>query len=453
MSPWIPQDERLRDRASFQPSIAVEPELRAAMSFMVKYMVGGQLKNLTGGLGEEKSENEKSEASAKGMTEEEFEQYQQQLVEEKMERDASFAQRKAERATVRTHFRDKYRLPKNELDETQIQQAGHEVELPTELAKMITDGNQQDVHRQSILGQLSNIQNVNLDQLKDKAQTTLEDLRHSAGKCSLIAWRPGYRRVTMKRWPVALAFLSGLLVLDARYVCWQAVLRCQQESDCELAYTQYLAACEANIRGQRRHCPSHCIGALVRLNQTRSGPDLETCDCGQDPQCRRTKRAIEPCLPRRYPTDRAGIGCTEARQRCEEEPACQASLTDYLSNCGQLFNGRRCTAICRSTIERMLFIPSGALLKRCVCDGVERPFCQVVKENMDKLCSIGDQGFSTTYRDADDLYEDEDYDSRMDREENQLDSAVSFSNCSPVSASAIPLSAAAVLTVCRSAFQ
>lgn len=30
----------------------------------------------------------------------------------RMERDAQFAQRKAERATLRSHFRDKYRLPK-----------------------------------------------------------------------------------------------------------------------------------------------------------------------------------------------------------------------------------------------------------------------------------------------------------------------------------------------------
>uniref|UniRef100_A0A8C9WMD0 Complexin 3a n=1 Tax=Scleropages formosus TaxID=113540 RepID=A0A8C9WMD0_SCLFO len=82
------------------------------MAFMVKHVVGGQLKNLTGGLGEEKSEGEKSDAAAKGMTQEEYEEYQQQLVEEKMERDANFAQKKAERATVRTHFREKYRLPK-----------------------------------------------------------------------------------------------------------------------------------------------------------------------------------------------------------------------------------------------------------------------------------------------------------------------------------------------------
>ncbi|KAG7467980.1 hypothetical protein MATL_G00137930 [Megalops atlanticus] len=156
------------------------------MAFMVKHVVGGQLKNLTGGLGEEKSEGEKSEAGKQGMTQEEFEQYQQQLVEEKMERDANFAKKKAERATVRTHFREKYRLPKSELDETQIQQAGDDVELPMELAKMIAEDNQEEQHKQSVIGQLANIQNVDLDQLKDKAQATLEDLKQSAEKCALM---------------------------------------------------------------------------------------------------------------------------------------------------------------------------------------------------------------------------------------------------------------------------
>ncbi|XP_065138824.1 complexin-3b [Paramisgurnus dabryanus] len=154
------------------------------MAFMVKHVVGGQLKNLTGGLTEEKSDGDKSEA--KGMTQEEFEQYQQQLEEEKQERDANFAQRKAERATVRTHFRDKYRLPKNELDESQIQAAQDDVELPTELAKMIAEDNQEEEHKQSVLGHLTNIQNVDMNHLKGKAQATLEDLKNSAEKCSVM---------------------------------------------------------------------------------------------------------------------------------------------------------------------------------------------------------------------------------------------------------------------------
>ncbi|XP_010013512.1 PREDICTED: complexin-3 [Nestor notabilis] len=122
------------------------------MAFMVKSMVGGQLKNLTGGLGGG-------------------------VVEEKMERDAQFAQRKAERATVRSHFRDKYRLPKL---------VGGDVELPKELAKMIEQDNEEEEEKNSVIGQLSNIQNLDLDSLKDKASATLEDLKQSAEKCSMM---------------------------------------------------------------------------------------------------------------------------------------------------------------------------------------------------------------------------------------------------------------------------
>ena len=76
--------------------------------------------------------------------------------------------------------------PQNEVDETQIQQAGEDVVLPTELAKMIAEDNQEEAHKQSVLGQLSNIQNVDMDQLKDKAQATLEDLKKQTENCSLM---------------------------------------------------------------------------------------------------------------------------------------------------------------------------------------------------------------------------------------------------------------------------
>ncbi|XP_056135343.1 growth arrest-specific protein 1 [Lampris incognitus] len=222
---------------------------------------------------------------------------------------------------------------------------------------------------------------------------------------------------SMKCWFSALALVSWLLVaVDAQLICWHALLRCHDEPECELAYSQYLAACEGIIGGTRKQCPSHCINALIRLNHTRSGPDLETCDCAQDLKCVNAKRAIEPCVPRRHPGDAGGIGCTEARQRCEEDSGCHSSLTAYLSYCGQLFNGRKCSAKCKATIQQMLFIPNGVLLNRCVCDGVERPFCEVVKENMSKLCSIGDQSVISDQPDVDYIYEDEDYD-RSDREE------------------------------------
>ncbi|KAI5623759.1 growth arrest-specific protein 1-like [Silurus asotus] len=221
----------------------------------------------------------------------------------------------------------------------------------------------------------------------------------------------------MGTWRGPAAFLLCLAVaLSAEPACWQAVLRCHDERDCELAYTQYLVACDANIRGALRRCPSHCVGALVLLNQTARGPDLETCDCGADAECRRAKRAIEPCLPRAHARGAAGIGCTEARQRCEEETACRAALSAYLAHCGQLFNGRMCAARCRAAIEELRLLPDGAPLERCVCDGVERPFCEVVKDNMSRLCALPDRTLASDQDVPDDAYEDEDYELKVERD-------------------------------------
>ncbi|XP_036441567.1 growth arrest-specific protein 1 [Colossoma macropomum] len=218
-------------------------------------------------------------------------------------------------------------------------------------------------------------------------------------------------------------FTSLTLALNGQLVCWQALLQCHHERDCELAYKQYLTACDGNLRGARRQCPSHCVGALIRLNQTASGPDLETCDCGQDMECRMAKNAIEPCLPRTHP---GGMGCTEARQRCEDNPSCRKSLNAYLSSCGQLFNGRKCSARCKATIEELLFMPDGVMLDKCICDGVERPFCEVVKENMVRLCSVGNHGVHTDQDSLDDAYEDEDYEVKGEREMD-VDAAVQYS--------------------------
>ncbi|XP_016091035.1 growth arrest-specific protein 1-like [Sinocyclocheilus grahami] len=220
---------------------------------------------------------------------------------------------------------------------------------------------------------------------------------------------------------VPVAFLSFVMMLEAQMVCWQALMRCHEERDCELAYSQYLSACDGNIH----LCPSHCISALIRLNQTANGPFLETCDCGSDPECLRAKRAVEPCVPRTHPGDADGIGCTEARQRCEDEPSCQSSLTAYLSHCGQLFNGRKCSSRCRATIEELLFMPNGELLNQCVCDGLERPFCEAVKQNMVRLCSIGDNSVSIDHDGTDDAYEDEDYEVKPESEGTDADAVLS----------------------------
>ncbi|XP_035865985.1 complexin-4 isoform X2 [Phyllostomus discolor] len=85
------------------------------MAFFMKTMISNQVKNLGfgGGSEEKKEEGGASDpAAAQGMTREEYEEYQKQMIEEKMERDAAFTHKKAERACLRVHLREKYRLPK-----------------------------------------------------------------------------------------------------------------------------------------------------------------------------------------------------------------------------------------------------------------------------------------------------------------------------------------------------
>ncbi|NWJ12267.1 GAS1 protein, partial [Crypturellus undulatus] len=85
-------------------------------------------------------------------------------------------------------------------------------------------------------------------------------------------------------------------------------------------------------------------------------------------------------------------GCTEARRRCDWDSRCSLALNRYMTYCGKLFNGLRCTAECRAVIEDMLAVPKAVLLNDCVCDGLERPICESVKENMARLCFGADVG-------------------------------------------------------------
>ncbi|KAM5299284.1 growth arrest-specific protein 1 [Ctenodactylus gundi] len=212
-----------------------------------------------------------------------------------------------------------------------------------------------------------------------------------------------------------------------RLVCWQALLQCQGEPECSYAYGQYAEACApvlapgpaAAAAAPRWRCPSHCISALIQLNHTRRGPALEDCDCAQDERCRAAKRAIEPCLPRTSGGAGGGggaggvLGCTEARRRCDRDTRCHLALSRYLTYCGKLFNGLRCTEECRAVIEDMLAVPLAALLNDCVCDGLERPICESVKENMARLCfgaELGPGAGSSGSDGGPDDYYDEDYD-------------------------------------------
>lgn len=244
--------------------------------------------------------------------------------------------------------------------------------------------------------------------------------------------------------PLSLPLLPPLLLLllgaasppppgaqGRRLICWQAMLQCQEEPECGYAYSQYAEACApvllagaggAAPASSRRRCPSHCISALILLNHTRRGPALEDCDCDKDESCRATKRAIEPCLPR----PGGAIGCTEARRRCEWDSRCSAALSRYMAYCGKLFNGLRCTDDCRAVIADMMAVPKALLLNDCVCDGLERPICESVKENMASLCfgadpggggnGAGSSGGAASDGTLDDYYEDDEDDDEQQQQ-------------------------------------
>uniref|UniRef100_A0A8C5LW90 Growth arrest specific 1 n=1 Tax=Leptobrachium leishanense TaxID=445787 RepID=A0A8C5LW90_9ANUR len=247
----------------------------------------------------------------------------------------------------------------------------------------------------------------------------------------------------------------GLAAAGRRLICWQAMMQCQGETDCKYAYRQYTEACSSvlprlgdnpsSAAFSRRRCPSHCISALILLNNTRRGPALEDCDCVMDEVCKATKRAIEPCLPRTSADSGGGgaagggggagssagggavMGCMEARRLCETDWRCSTALKRYLGHCGRLFNGVRCTEECKAVIEDMMLMPKALLLNDCVCDGLERAICESIKENMAHLCfgtdgALGSSGGADYEYDED--YEEETGVGRGSNEEEQGPSGV-----------------------------
>ncbi|KAM3865558.1 complexin-4c [Diretmus argenteus] len=157
------------------------------MAFVMKQMLGDKFKNMTGGGGEEAEKagaNGKETPESKGMSREEFEEYQRQLVEEKIERDKEFATKKAERANLRVVLRDKYRLRENAEDEATVQMAGDDIDIPEELLKMVGEDEEEEEVNDSLLGKL---QNMNVDELKTKAQVTITEMKQTAEqKCSVM---------------------------------------------------------------------------------------------------------------------------------------------------------------------------------------------------------------------------------------------------------------------------
>lgn len=65
--------------------------------------------------------------------------------------------------------------------------AGDDVELPEELKKMVTEDQEEEEVKESFIGQIQNLQNMDVDQIKEKAQATISEIKQAAEqKCSLM---------------------------------------------------------------------------------------------------------------------------------------------------------------------------------------------------------------------------------------------------------------------------
>lgn len=59
--------------------------------------------------------------------------------------------------------------------------------LPEDLQKMVAEDQEEEEDKDSILGQLQNIQNMDMDAIKEKAQATFTEMKQAAEqKCSMM---------------------------------------------------------------------------------------------------------------------------------------------------------------------------------------------------------------------------------------------------------------------------
>lgn len=73
------------------------------------------------------------------------------------------------------------------MDDTQIQLGGDDVDLPEDLQKMVAEDQEEEEDKDTFLGQLQNIQNMDMDAIKEKVQATFTDIKQSAEqKCSVM---------------------------------------------------------------------------------------------------------------------------------------------------------------------------------------------------------------------------------------------------------------------------
>lgn len=68
-----------------------------------------------------------------------------------------------------------------------IQMAGDDVDVPEELLKMVDEDATEEEEKDSILGQMQNLQNMDMEQIKEKASATFNEMKSKAEeKCCVM---------------------------------------------------------------------------------------------------------------------------------------------------------------------------------------------------------------------------------------------------------------------------
>ena len=75
----------------------------------------------------------------------------------------------------------------SEQDDNMLEMAGDDVDVPEELLKMVDEDATEEESKESMMGQFQNLQNMDMDQLKEKASATVTELKSKAEeKCSVM---------------------------------------------------------------------------------------------------------------------------------------------------------------------------------------------------------------------------------------------------------------------------
>lgn len=170
--------------------------------------------------------------------------------------------------------------------------------------------------------------------------------------------------------------------------CEVARAQCAFRMGCGMALQSYIMDCADLISGHTTECSVTCQRALIALMSTEEGEMLIGCDCNGSEFCETNKKRIEVCRPEVIEATAVGsiVSCSTAQSICMADQLCATALDYYHINCRSMFQGRRCTARCKNSLDILNRQEKAAKLRSCYCEGDEDFACKKIKESTERLC-------------------------------------------------------------------